>query len=278
MPSFDRPGLAMHYLVDDFTDPWTAPETILLLHGIAEGCAAWYGWIPLLARRFRVVRPDLRGFGASTPMPRDFPWTLDVLVDDCVRLMDSLGIERCHLVGAKVGGNIARSLAARHPGRVITLTVAGVPPPFRNGDEARLPAWTRDFEQNGVEPWARASMASRLGSAFPEIGIAWWAKFMGRTAPSTQIGFINAIYTPGSFMFSPGLADLPDIACPALVITTQGNGVGSVEETRAWQRLIPGSTLLVLPGDSYHVAASDAEICAKETLAFIARVTRPAPA
>jgi pimeloyl-ACP methyl ester carboxylesterase len=38
--------------------------------------------VPLLARRFRVVRPDMRGYGASTPMPRDFPWTLDVIIDD----------------------------------------------------------------------------------------------------------------------------------------------------------------------------------------------------
>jgi hypothetical protein len=44
-----------------------------------------------------------------------------------------------------------------------------------------------------------------------------------------------------------------------------------VEATRAWQTLIPRSELLVLPGDSYHVAASDADRCAMETVAFIAR-------
>jgi len=75
MPTFDAPDPRMHYLVEDLTDTWTEPEKILLLHGNAESSLAWYAWMPLLARRFRVVRPDMRGYGASTPMPRDFPWS-----------------------------------------------------------------------------------------------------------------------------------------------------------------------------------------------------------
>src|SRR5438477_11762273 len=71
------PSLDLHYLVDDYTDPWCTPGTILLLHGNAESSAAWYAWVPRLAYRYRIVRPDMRGFGASTPMPRDFPWALD---------------------------------------------------------------------------------------------------------------------------------------------------------------------------------------------------------
>src|SRR5712692_11812732 len=116
------PDAELHYLVDDFTDPWLKSETILLLHGNAESGAVWYGWVPSLARRFRVVRPDMRGFGASTPMPREFAWTLDGIVGDYARLMDSLGIQRFHLVGAKIGGVIARAFAARRPERVTTLT------------------------------------------------------------------------------------------------------------------------------------------------------------
>ena len=127
------PDLEMHYLVDVYTDPWRAPETILLLHGNCESGAAWFAWVPHLARSLRVVRPDMRGYGASTPVPRGFPWSLDV------------------------------------------------------------------------------------------------------------------------------------------VITTEGSGLASVEETRAWQIKIPRSRLLVLPGDSYHVAASDADRCARETLDFITR-------
>ncbi len=259
------PDLDLHYVVDDFTDPWRSPETILLLHGNAESGAAWYAWVPNLARRYRIVRPDMRGFGASTAMPRDFPWTLDVIINDYIALMDSLGIDRFHLVGAKIGGTIARAFAARRAKRVHTLTVIGTPPPLRVGAEDRIPAWTEEFEKLGVGHWAERSMKGRLGDKFAREGAEWWTKFMGRTPVSSQIGFISTIACADI------RADVPKIACPTLVITTEQSGLASVEETRAWQRTIRNSELLVLPGNSYHVAASDADGCAQATLAFVGK-------
>src|SRR5439155_22578290 len=73
---------------------------------------------------------------------------------------------------------------------------------------------------------------------------------MGRTPLSTIVGFNAAIN------YSDIRADLPKIACPTLVITTDESGLASVEETRAWQQTIRDSELLVIPGNSYHVAAS----------------------
>src|SRR3974390_2073651 len=151
MPTFQAsPDAELHYEVDNFTAPWGTPETVLLLHGNAESGLAWYGWVPGLARHYRVVRPDMRGFGASRPMPRDFPWTLDIIIEDFVRLLDHLGIDRFHLVGAKIGGTIARAFAARRPDRVITLTVVGTPPPLRLGAAERVPELIREFETHGV--------------------------------------------------------------------------------------------------------------------------------
>jgi 3-oxoadipate enol-lactonase len=266
MPTFRAaPDLAMHYEVDDFTDPWRETETILLLHGNAESGLAWYGWVPSLARRYRVVRPDMRGFGNSTPMPRDFPWTLDVLIEDFTRLMDMLEVGRFHLVGAKIGGTVARAFAARRPERILTLTVVGSPPPMREGAAERAPALAEEFASQGLEPWARRTMAGRLGSGFPAAGVEWWIQFMSRTAVSTQIGFM------GTIACADIRDDVPRIACPTLVITTDGSGLASVDETRAWQQQIPKSELLVLPGNSYHVAASHAERCAEATLDFINR-------
>ena len=265
MPTFETsPGVELHYEVDDFTDPWTEPETILLLHGNAESGQAWYAWVPRLARRFRTVRPDMRGYGTSTPMPRDFKWSLDVIIDDYLRLVDSLRVDRFHLVSAKIGGVVARALAARRPERVITLTVVGSPPPLRAGAE-RIPALTEEFETKGVEHWARRTMGGRLGDTFPAEGVEWWIRFMGRAPLSTLVGF-NA-----SINYSDIRADVPKIACPTLVITTDESGLASVAETRAWQEQIPGSELLVISGNSYHVAASHAERCVEAVLDFIRR-------
>jgi 3-oxoadipate enol-lactonase len=259
------PDLVMHYRVDDFTDPWRRPQTTLMLHGNAESGLAWYAWVPKLARHYRVVRPDMRGFGESTAMPRDYAWTLDRLIEDFCRLMDHLDVARFHLVGAKIGGTIARAFAARRPDRLLTLTVVGTPPPLRAGAAERVPELIRDFETHGVEYWARQNMGARLGSSFPPEGFEWWTKFMGRTAVSTQIGFM------GSIACADIRADLPRITCPTLVITTEQSGLGTVEETRAWQRQIPDSELLVLAGNSYHVAATHADRAADATLDFLSR-------
>src|ERR1700730_14655691 len=188
MPTFrTTPDLVMHYEVDHFADPWRDTETMLMLHGNAESSAAWYGWVPHLARRYRVVRPDMRGFGASTPMPSDFPWTLDVLIDDHIRLMDALGIERFHVIGCKYGGTIARAFAARRPHRVRTLTVVGTPQASRPGAEV-IPALVQEFEEHGLKPWAKRTMGMRLGSDFPPAGVEYWIDFMSRTAVSSMIG------------------------------------------------------------------------------------------
>ena len=187
------------------------------------------------------------------------------MIDDFVTLMKTLGAERFHLVGAKIAATIARRFAARFPERVRTLTIVGTPPPRRDHKPGVLESWIDIIEEQGVEAWARGTMAGRLGSKFPREGLDWWAKLMGRTPVSTQLGFVSTI---PHWDVAP---DLPRIACPTLVITTEGSGLGSVEEMAAWQRKIPNSTLLVLPGDSFHVAATNPDRCARETLAFIKR-------
>jgi pimeloyl-ACP methyl ester carboxylesterase len=257
------PEIEIHYEIDDYTDPWTRPEVVLMMHGNLECSASWYAWVPVLARHFRVLRPDMRGYGQSTPpVPADYPWTIDVPIDDFVKLMDRLGIDKFHLVAAKIGGFIARRFAARFPDRILSLTVIGTPPPIYD-TAARVESLIRDISENGIEPWARRTMAGRLGKNFPQDGVEWWIKMMGRTPVSTQLCFVKNI--PKADI----TADLPRIQCPTLVITTEGSALGSVESTRQWQEMIPNSRLLVLPGDSYHAAASDADECAQATLKFM---------
>ena len=257
-----NPAADLHYRLDDFTDPWRKPDAVLMVHGNHEGGMAWYGWVPTLARHYRVVRPDTRGFADSTPMPRAFPWSMDLVIDDYVQLMDALGIGRFHLVGAKIGGTIARAFAARRPDRVRTLTVVGSPEPLRADGKAAL---LKAIEEKGIEARARSGMAKRLGASFPPEAVEWWIKFMGRTPLSSVLGFVSAIN------FTDISADIPKIKCPMLVITTEGSSLASIEETRAWQQQVPNSELLVLPGNSYHIAVTNPDRCAKATLDFIQR-------
>jgi len=121
---------------ETFGDP--GDETMLLIMGLGVQMLGWDERFcrGLAGRGYRVVRFDNRDVGHSTKVeggPRpdvmaaitgDFSsasYTLDDMADDCVGLLDELGVEAAHVVGASQGGMIAQTVAIRHPERVLSL-------------------------------------------------------------------------------------------------------------------------------------------------------------
>ena len=260
------PGVEMFYRDDDFTDPWRSAEVVLMLHGGVESGLVWNGWMPHLGRTFRVVRPDMRGFGLSTPMPVDFPWSIDRIAEDYLALVDSLDIERFHVIAAKTGGPVGLRLAARNPGRVRTLTLVGCPD-YGKAAVANATETYAEFERDGIEPWARRTMKRRLGSECAPEMVEGWIKVVSSCALSTVLGYLAPC---DQVDIRP---DLPHIVCPTLVVTTEGSALGSVAVTRAWQEQISRSELVVLPGDSFHAAVTHPDLCARAALEFIDRAS-----
>ncbi|MCM5555242.1 alpha/beta fold hydrolase [Pleomorphomonas sp. NRK KF1] len=104
---------------------------LLLLHGHPRTHTTWHRVAPLLARRFTVVCPDLRGFGQSSkpPAPDDHEWSSKrAKARDCVDLMRHLGYSAFHLAGHDRGSYTAFRTAMDHPARVMKLAALdGVP-------------------------------------------------------------------------------------------------------------------------------------------------------
>ncbi|GGA76790.1 alpha/beta hydrolase [Nitratireductor aestuarii] len=256
-----EPDVRIAVTLDDFTDPWTTPETVLMLHGNSESAAAWFAWVPLFARRYRIIRPDMRGFGNSTPMREDYRWSLARLVADLVAVCRRQEAACVHVVAAKISCQIALKFAIDHPDMVRSLTLVGPPPPVREL-ATRVPSLDL-VRQHGVEAWARANMAERLGASMPPEAVEWWTRFMGRTPVSTQLGFMQHL---AIFDIE---AELGSVTQPTLVLAPEQ----SLDEVAAWQHNIPASRLVGVPGNSYHVAASHAEFCAAQTIRFIEEVS-----
>src|SRR5260370_25768207 len=90
-------GLSLAYYVDDFTNPWQRPPTLLLLHAAMGSARRYFAWVPHLAREYRVVRLDLRGHGSSQVPPEGQPLSLERLVTDVAELLYHLRPESAHI-------------------------------------------------------------------------------------------------------------------------------------------------------------------------------------
>lgn len=111
---------------------------VLLIHGSGPGVSAWANWrltMPELAKRCRVIAPDMAGFGFSE-RPEGIAYNLDTWVAQAIGLLDALGIEQADVVGNSFGGALALAMAIRHPQRVRRLVLmgsVGVPFPITQG-------------------------------------------------------------------------------------------------------------------------------------------------
>jgi 3-oxoadipate enol-lactonase len=256
-------GVDLHLEIDDYTDPWSQAETILMVHGLAESGDAWRGWVPHLARRYRVARVDLRGFGRSTPMRADYRWDMARLLDDLATVIGYLGCTHVHLIGAKSGGSMVLTMAARRP--ALVRSVVAVTPPVVAA--AGTTDWLTQIEAEGIEAWAQSTMAGRLGSKASADEVDYWIRHIqGRTPLSTLQGYLRWV---------PGLdirAEVLNITCPSLIITTTGSGLRTVDSVKAWQQKLARSELLVIEGDAWHAAGAYPDVCAKAAADFLSRV------
>jgi 2-hydroxymuconate-semialdehyde hydrolase len=102
-------------------------DPIFLIHGSGPGVTAYANWrltMPVLAEKFRVIAPDMVGFG-FTERPANVSYTMDMWVSHALSLMDALKIEKAHLVGNSFGGGLALALALKAPDRVHRLVLMG---------------------------------------------------------------------------------------------------------------------------------------------------------
>ncbi|WP_329142589.1 alpha/beta fold hydrolase [Streptomyces sp. NBC_01456] len=100
---------------------------VLLIHGSGPGVSAWANWrltIPELAKRHRVLAPDILGFG-YTQRPEGVQYDAENWLAHLVGFLDALGLERVSIVGNSFGGSLALRLATRHPDRVDRLVLMG---------------------------------------------------------------------------------------------------------------------------------------------------------
>lgn len=114
---------------------------VLLIHGSGPGVTAWANWrltMPELAGNFRVIAPDMAGFG-ETERPPGYRYSMENWVAHLLGLLDALELQRVHVVGNSFGGALALALAIKAPervGRLVLMGSAGTAFPITEGLDA----------------------------------------------------------------------------------------------------------------------------------------------
>jgi 3-oxoadipate enol-lactonase len=236
----------MAALNHEILGPADAP--VLLMGGsLGTTLKMWDQQRPL-AERYRIVRFDHRGHGAS-PVPAP-PYEISDLADDVLELMDALGIERAHYCGLSIGGMVGNWIAAHAPERidrlVLMCTSAHMPPPElwqERIDAIRAAGTVEAIADATVDRW----LTPEFAAAHPEVR----AELRAMLVASDVTGYTACAEAIQRMDLRP---ILPRIAAPTLVISGAEDPSTPPEHQRLIAEAIPGARLETL-SPAAHVAA-----------------------
>ena len=200
---------------------------VLLLHGFPETRRMWTPVVEALAAAgYRAIAPDQRGYSAGARPAATEAYATDRLLADALGLMDALGCPRFHQVGHDWGGQLSWLLAALHPQRLMSLTVASRPHPA-----AFVRAMREDAAQAGRSGHHRSFQEADAVTRMRAAGLKPLRQALETQAvpPASVEAYIATLLQPGGIegamsWYRAGagaglrVADTPPVSLPTLYI------------------------------------------------------------
>lgn len=253
-------GIEIAYYIDDFTDPWRAAEPLVMLHPAMSSSRRFYSMVPGLARRFRVIRVDTRGHGASQIPAENLPVNKERLMKDALELLDHLKLATAHIIGVSAGGYAAQQLAIHHPERVKSLVLFCSTPGFK-GEQGKR--WLRDAAQRGMRAVFGETINDRLpvGEADPQL-VAWVLDEICKNDLAFLTRFIG-YWTDTDFM-----DEIHAIKAPTLIVAPGAEPIGAVSLYDDMLKRIKDAQLIVYENARHNVYDYMPDRCVADVLAF----------
>lgn len=248
MPSVRLGELDHHYLD---TDPAGTLPAVLLLHAFPLNAEMWRPQIDALAARYRVLAPDLRGFGGTSIA--DGPSTMARLADDVLALLAHLSVTRTIVVGLSMGGYLAFELVRRAPRLVRALVLADT---RAGADDDAGRAGREAFAESALArglDWVADAMIPKLLREPPDPALA--VRVRELIAAGTPAGVAAAQH--GMARRPDSTATLAAIACPTLVLVGELDRVTPPAEAEKMAAAIAGARLIKI-ADAAHLANLEA--------------------
>ena len=241
MPFAVREAVRLYWKLDGAPDL----PVLVLLNSIGTDMALWDTSVPHLLPAFRLLRIDTRGHGASDAPAGDY--TLAMLADDVVAVMDAAGVTQAAIAGVSLGGMIAMELALRHPARVTALALICTSATM---DAAAWQARIAKVRTEGTVAIADLAMGRFLSPKFAETHVGATQSVRAALIAMADDGYAGC----GAAIRDMAVIErLPGIAVPTLVVAgdrdTSTPFAGHGEHIAA---AIPGATIVHL--DAAHLA------------------------
>ena len=229
-------------------------EAVVLVHAIGCDMRTWDDLAPALAERWRVVRVDVRGHGASPVTPR--PYSLTGLAGDVAGVLDRLSIERAHWVGLSMGGMIGQAFALAHGDRLARLVLANTTSSYGADGRKMWEARAKAVEEGGMAAITELAMTRYFSDEFrarhAEVVERVRTRFL-ETDPRGYIGCCDAIR---DLDFSGKLAQ---IRARTLVIAGEKDVGTPPAMSEAIAAKIPGARMAIIPGAA-HLSAVESPL------------------
>jgi pimeloyl-ACP methyl ester carboxylesterase len=215
-----------------------AGEPLLWITGFTISAAIFDPVLPLFERRFDCVTYDNRGAGRSSAPRR--PTSIPELAGDAVRVLDTVGLDSAHVLGASMGGMIAQELALRFPHRVRGLILVAT---THGGPRAARPALRELGASTARSGLAGALFSPQFRRANPQRVRELTRLFGAHRAPLH--GMAGHWWAT---VYHDTYSRLGRIAAPTLVLHGEEDVMDPLANSRALAGRIPGAELKVIPG------------------------------
>jgi 3-oxoadipate enol-lactonase len=241
MPTVEIEGCTLYYEDEGEGYP------LVLVHGFGSSSQDWELQFKAFSGRYRVIAPDLRGFGRSQ---RKEPMSIERLASDILGLLDQLGIGRFHLLGFSLGGAVAFQLVSVAQERVDRLVLVNTLPNFMPKTlRKRMEVWLRKVVVRFIGMGTMANLIA--GRLFPDEGQEELRDvFIERYSRNDKLSYLAILESAPRWSVEELL---PTFAMPTLLISAEHDYANILpeKEKRAFVAKMPDARMVVVEGSRH---------------------------
>jgi len=262
MPSVKVNQIDLHYQVQGKGPP------LMLLAGLASDSQSWQPILEDLSRQYRVIMPDNRGVGRTTP--QDVETSIQKITDDCIALIRHLKLSSVHLLGHSMGGFVALDCAIRHPEMVSKLVLAGTGPFASERNKALFLDWVSD-QESGMNPehWFRNLFYWIFSKHFfqDKKSVDEALRFaIDYPYPQSHRAFKNQVEALNEFNCKSSLSE---IQVKTLIICGKEDRLFPPEESFRALEVIPDSEISMIDNAAHSLHMEQPNVFAVQVLKFL---------